>query len=61
MDSTSQSIIRAKGSRGISTKAYAVKTMTWELKLVKGEIVHDVNASKVPLIQEMWKAHEATK
>ena len=61
MDSTNQGITHGKSSRGISAKACAVKTMTWELKAVKGVIVHDASISKVSLTQEMWKAQEATK
>ena len=61
MDSTSRSFTQAKSSRGISAKACAAKTMTWELESAKGVIVHDASSIEISLPQAMWEAKKTTK
>ena len=69
MDSTSQSFTKAKiseersvakagSSRGISARACAAKTMTWELDSAKGVLVHDASISNISLPQVMWEAQD---
>ena len=51
MDSTRWSFTHAKSSRGISARACAAKTMTWELESAKGVIVQDASIIEVSLPQ----------
>ena len=72
MDSTSRSFAKARSSeeenlaktkslRGISARACAAKTMTWELESAKGTTVHDASSIEASLSQTTWEAKETTK
>ena len=72
MDSTSRSFVKARSSKekslaktkcskGISARACAAKTMTWELESAKGTTVHDASSIEASLSQATWEAKKTTK
>ena len=42
-------------------RACAAKTMTWELELAKGVIIHDASSVEASSPQAMWEAKKITK
>jgi hypothetical protein len=72
MDSTSRSFekvrsseekswAKTQSSRGISARACAAKTMTWELESAKGVTVHDASSVEASSSQAMWEVKKTTK
>ena len=72
MDSTNRSLanarsseekswVKTKSSRGISARACAAKTMTWELELAKGVTTHDASSLEASLSQAMGGTKKTTK
>jgi hypothetical protein len=59
--SEEKSWAKTKSSRGISARACAAKTMTWELESAKGMTSLDVSSIEASLSQAMREAKKTTK